>query len=143
MSASGPILKPQTPWSNKEKRLHPALSAFECQLDSNSLSVGVAPYISVVESFVSGRPACSGCCESEEMNDKEENKHPPALGSNASDRLAALLRSTTGLVPGAGAALAEIITALIPNQRIERIEKYLLYLHEELARLRPTTWKSA
>jgi hypothetical protein len=71
------------------------------------------------------------------MNNQDRNRQPPELGSNPRDREAALIRSLVGAIPYIGSALSEIITALIPNQRIERVEKYLLYLQQELARLVP------
>jgi hypothetical protein len=39
-------------------------------------------------------------------------------------------------IPFLGQALAEIVTELVPNQRIERIEKYLVMLGEEIALLK-------
>jgi hypothetical protein len=39
-------------------------------------------------------------------------------------------------VPGIGQALQEVVTALVPNQRTERFEKYLLYLSLELDALK-------
>ena len=39
-------------------------------------------------------------------------------------------------IPIVGQALAEVITELVPNQRVERVEKYLLYLSEEIDSLK-------
>lgn len=63
----------------------------------------------------------------------------PALGPNRNDRSAAVLKSLAGAVPWAGAALTEVINEIIPNQRIERIEKYLMYLAEELDKRKSET----
>jgi hypothetical protein len=57
----------------------------------------------------------------------------PSLGAGGGDRTAAVIRSVISNIPFVGAALAEIITELVPNQRIERVEKYLVYLGEEIA----------
>lgn len=55
-------------------------------------------------------------------------KYDPELGDNATDRTVAVLKSVAGLVPWAGTAFGEIISQTIPNQRIERLEKYLKHL---------------
>jgi hypothetical protein len=68
------------------------------------------------------------------MNDKPK-KNLPTLGANVSDRVASILRGIAGAVPVAGGALAEIITEIVPNQRMIRIEQYLVYLAEEIAAL--------
>jgi hypothetical protein len=44
---------------------------------------------------------------------------------NLSDKIAALSRAMVGAVPWVGPMLAEIVTALIPNQRLDRAIKYL------------------
>jgi hypothetical protein len=56
------------------------------------------------------------------------------VGDKAPDRIAAVMRSVVGAVPIVGSLLAEIVTEIVPNQRIERIEKFLLFLAEELDR---------
>lgn len=58
----------------------------------------------------------------------------PDLGDKTPDRIASVLRSVVGAVPVVGSVLAEIVTEIVPNQRIERIEKFLLFLREELDR---------
>jgi hypothetical protein len=60
----------------------------------------------------------------------------PALGPGGGDRTAAVIRSVISNIPIVGQALAEIVTELVPNQRAERLEKYLLYLGEEIAALK-------
>jgi hypothetical protein len=67
---------------------------------------------------------------------ENEHKGTPALGAGGGDRTAAIVRSVVALVPFVGQALAEIITEIVPNQRIERAEQYLLYLSEELDALK-------
>lgn len=58
----------------------------------------------------------------------------PTLGPNRADRIAASLRALASLVPFAGGALAEIVTEIVPQQRLDRIEQYLRQLAEEVAR---------
>ncbi len=71
------------------------------------------------------------------MTKTDREPQPPALGPTNTDRIATVLRAVTGALPVVGAALAEIITDIVPDQRLERVEKYLLYLQEELTRLSP------
>jgi len=54
------------------------------------------------------------------------------LGNDERDRSAAILRAVAGLVPVAGSVLSEIITNIIPNQRLDRIERYLKLLAQQL-----------
>jgi hypothetical protein len=56
----------------------------------------------------------------------------PDLGPKTSDRVATIGRVAASMVPIAGGVLAELISEFIPNQRIERIEKFLNYLHTEI-----------
>jgi hypothetical protein len=56
----------------------------------------------------------------------------PALGPDANDRGAAILRGSIGSIPGIGAALAEVVNHFIPNQRLDRIEDYLRRLSAKL-----------
>lgn len=60
---------------------------------------------------------------------------PLALRTHASDRAAASLRAVLGNVPGAGALINEVIDAVIPNQRIDRVCAYVDRLARRLARL--------
>ena len=60
----------------------------------------------------------------------------PSLGAGGGDRTAAIIRSIVANIPIVGQALAEIVTELVPNQRIERVEEYLLYLGEEITSLK-------
>ena len=60
----------------------------------------------------------------------------PELGVAGGDVTAAAVRSVIANIPFVGQALTEIITVLIPNQRSDRVDQYLHYLTEELARLK-------
>ncbi len=59
----------------------------------------------------------------------------PDVGNKTTDRLAAIGRSLAGTVPFAGGLLAEVITEIIPNQRMDRVEQYLEYLARRLSEL--------
>lgn len=48
--------------------------------------------------------------------------------------MAAILRAVVSSAPIVGGLLTEIVTELIPNQRIDRVEKFLLALAEEVRR---------
>ena len=65
-----------------------------------------------------------------------ETRDIPSLGPGGGDRTAAVIRSVISNIPIVGQALAEVITELVPNQRVERVEKYLLYLSEEIDSLK-------
>jgi hypothetical protein len=62
----------------------------------------------------------------------DDDRKIPKLGPNATDRIAAVSRAAASLVPLAGGALAEMVNEFIPNQRVDRIEKFISYLHEEI-----------
>jgi hypothetical protein len=74
----------------------------------------------------------------------EEEAKLPELGPGGADRTAAVARvmisslaaGFPGLGPLIGQALSEVVSELIPNQRIDRVEKYLLMLGEEIALLK-------
>ena len=61
---------------------------------------------------------------------KNETSLP--LGETWRDRGTALARGAVGMVPVAGAILAEIVEQIIPNQRLERLEAYVRFLNERL-----------
>lgn len=69
------------------------------------------------------------------MSDLIKSSERPRLGNNVADRTAALARSLAGSMPIAGPFLAELVTAVIPNQRLDRVEAFLFLLAEELDRL--------
>src|SRR6476619_2722542 len=60
----------------------------------------------------------------------------PELGVSGADVTVAVARSVLSIIPYLGQALQEVVTALVPNQRTERFEKYLLYLSQELEALK-------
>lgn len=60
----------------------------------------------------------------------DENDEMPR--TNALDILAMAARAGLGAVPVAGAALAEIVNVLVPNQRSARVEAYIKALAERL-----------
>lgn len=59
----------------------------------------------------------------------------PRLGSSGEDRIAAVVKSVGGAVPWVGSAIVELVSNIIPNQRIDRVERYLGMLTQELSRL--------
>jgi hypothetical protein len=69
------------------------------------------------------------------MSDLIKDGERPRLGNTMADRTAALARSLAGSAPIAGPFLAELITAIIPNQRLDRVEAFLFLLAAELDRL--------
>lgn len=63
---------------------------------------------------------------------KKDNKQ---LDNNGSDWTALIAKGGLGAIPFAGGFLAELAGALIPNQRIDRIAKYLKELNDQLSKL--------
>lgn len=63
---------------------------------------------------------------------KKSQEAPTELGPRLPDHAATGIRAFGALVPIIGSTLAEIVTSLIPNQRLDRVEKYLTYLHLNL-----------
>ncbi|WP_054159718.1 hypothetical protein [Rhizobium sp. AAP43] len=61
-----------------------------------------------------------------------DQKDSPHLGPDERDRSVAILRSVSGSVPVLGPFLSEIITNVIPNQRMDRLERFLRLLDERL-----------
>jgi hypothetical protein len=57
------------------------------------------------------------------------------LEVNRSDQIAAVARSVAGFVPGFGNMIGEVITALIPDQRVERLTDYMKALNEKVKML--------
>lgn len=56
----------------------------------------------------------------------------PKLENTAIDRATSLAKGITGAVPYAGSLIAEVIGNVIPNQRIDRIAKFIQLLEERL-----------
>lgn len=69
------------------------------------------------------------------------HKLQPELGTQRTDHLAATLRGIAGAVPVAGGVIAEIINYIIPNQRTERFESYLMLLAKRLQALEASAIK--
>lgn len=61
-----------------------------------------------------------------EPEDKRE------LEAKLPDHLASAARGLAGLVPFAGTALGEVLTQIVPNQRLDRIAKYLSILEARM-----------
>ena len=57
------------------------------------------------------------------------------LAENEMDGLAAVARSLAGAVPFVGTFLGEVITDIIPNQRMDRFQDYMVKLAQHLAAL--------
>jgi hypothetical protein len=55
------------------------------------------------------------------------------LSPDSRDKLTAAVRGLVGAVPVVGSIIGEVITNLIPNQRVDRIASFLAYLDERLA----------
>lgn len=62
----------------------------------------------------------------------------PDLGADSRDRSVAVLRAVLGSVPVAGAVLSELITNIVPNQRMDRLERYLKELAMRLEAIGPS-----
>ena len=55
------------------------------------------------------------------------------LSENKTDDLASILRGLAGAVPWVGSLVAELITTIIPNQRMDRFSEYLKILGKKLS----------
>ena len=64
-----------------------------------------------------------------------EHSNFSKTGQSSGDLAAAVLRSVAGAVPIAGTMIGEIITSIIPDQRMDRLENYLIFLSQEIERL--------
>ena len=54
------------------------------------------------------------------------------INSNASDRVATLVRGIIGVAPYVGPMLAEAITSVIPNQKLDRIITFIKVLNDQV-----------
>jgi hypothetical protein len=61
-----------------------------------------------------------------------DGNHLLPLGPSGRDRTLALARAVAGMVPIAGSLIAELITEVVPGQRLERAEDWLRHLTERL-----------
>jgi hypothetical protein len=57
------------------------------------------------------------------------------LGNNKTDLIASIAKSALGTVPFAGTLLTEIVGNVIPNQRIDRLTKYVQILDEKITQI--------
>lgn len=57
------------------------------------------------------------------------------LDNNKTDLLVSAAKSAVGIVPYAGSLLSELVGNLIPNQRIDRLTKYVKELDERISRI--------
>lgn len=68
-----------------------------------------------------------------EQDPKPAKPELPNLANSPIDRVAALARAGVGMVPIVGSALAEIVTEIVPNQRIDRVVDYIRLLEVRIA----------
>jgi hypothetical protein len=57
------------------------------------------------------------------------------LDNNTNDLLVSVAKSVVGIVPIAGSLLSELVGVLIPNQRIDRLTKYVIELDEKISKI--------
>ncbi len=63
------------------------------------------------------------------------------LKSNKTDYLVSALKASSGIIPGAGPILQELISNIIPNQRIDRITDYISILERKICNVPVETIK--
>lgn len=68
---------------------------------------------------------------------------PESIKSNYIDSLTAALKGALGAVPVAGSLIAEIVGAIIPKQRIDRISEFVSILEKRIGLLESKTIKDA
>ncbi|HWD90326.1 MAG TPA: hypothetical protein VG367_19495 [Mucilaginibacter sp.] len=59
------------------------------------------------------------------------------LDNNLNDFIVSVLKGASGLVPFAGSFIGEVMGIIIPNQRIDRVAKYVQKLEEQLSEVSP------
>lgn len=59
----------------------------------------------------------------------------PKLGNTSTDIVASLAKGTTGMVPVVGSLIAEVVGNVIPNQRVDRIVRFVKLLDARLGNL--------
>ena len=57
------------------------------------------------------------------------------LDSNRRDRLVSIANSAAGVLPGVGTLISEVMTAIIPDLRLERMVAFLKQLDSEVANI--------
>ncbi len=65
----------------------------------------------------------------------DKNNDKIRLGNNKSDWAAVMAKGGLGAIPFAGSFLAEVVSTLIPNQRLDRLVKYATELNDRLERM--------
>lgn len=61
-----------------------------------------------------------------------ENSEKPKLGNTSTDIVVSLTKGTTGMIPFVGSLVAEIVGNVIPNQRVDRIVRFVELLESRL-----------
>lgn len=63
----------------------------------------------------------------------------PSLGNTSRDIVASLAKGTTGMVPFVGSLIAEVVGNIIPNQRVDRIVRFVELLEQRLGKFEEET----
>jgi hypothetical protein len=71
------------------------------------------------------------------MSDKKD-----LVSNNFDDLMASAGKSVAGAVPIVGSLLAELVSTLIPNQRIDRLSKYVVELEKRLCHVKEDVLRS-
>jgi len=66
----------------------------------------------------------------------------PRLGNTSIDIVTSLTKGTVGAVPFVGSLIAEVVGNVIPNQRVDRITRFVQLLEERLAQIEHEVLKS-
>lgn len=66
----------------------------------------------------------------------------PRLGNTSIDIVTSLTKGTVGAVPFVGSLIAEVVGNVIPNQRVDRIARFVQLLEERLAQIEREVLKS-
>lgn len=69
-------------------------------------------------------------------------RNSPELGNTTTDIVTSLVKGTTGMVPVVGPLIAEIVGNVIPNQRVDRIVRFVQLLEERLGKLEQEALKA-
>ena len=62
---------------------------------------------------------------------KKEN----VINTNGTDLLTSVAKSSVGIIPFAGPLLSEIVGTIIPNQRLDRLSKYIKELEKRISKI--------
>lgn len=69
------------------------------------------------------------------MTEEPPSKALAPMGGSSSDPAKAILKGILSGIPLIGGVVSEIVGQIIPDQRIERLERYVIHLAEELQKL--------